>query len=123
MAYDWLGLGRVINRAYPPSDPTDYIEFIIPLLCLGGLYRVTRSYKELLGKAPLMVSVGLILTGAFHFSEAYLIDSNIPFGLIFLFIGHLFDADRNIPVRIATAQKAGGVTPSSLDANGVIHSH
>ncbi len=85
--YDWIGLGREVNRGYPPSHFTDYIEFLIPLLCIGSMYVLASFFRESLSKAPLVISIGLILTGAFHFSDAVFVDSGVPFGLLFLFTG------------------------------------
>jgi len=87
-AYDWLGLGRVINTGYPPSDPTDYVRFLTPLLCTGALYVLARRFRGL-GKAPLVLSIGLLMTAGFHISETYFMDSNIPSGLVFLLAGNL----------------------------------
>lgn len=87
--YDWLWLGRVINRGYLPADPTDYIEFLFPILCIGSLLAMAGHYRLRFGYSHLIAAIGLLLIGAFQYSEAYLVDSNIPAGMMFLFTGSL----------------------------------
>lgn len=89
MAFDWLVLKRVINRGYPPSHVTDYLDFLFPLLCIGAVWEIAQRYGAAVGKAPHALGIGLACTAAFQFSEAYLTHSGIPFGLVFFLTGHL----------------------------------
>lgn len=88
--YDWLGLGRVINRGYLPSDPTDYIEFLFPILCTGSLIAMTSYFRARFSHSQSIAAVGLLLIGAFHFLETYTFGLGIPYGAIFLLGGSLF---------------------------------
>lgn len=87
--YDALVNGREMNTGYTPTDPTDYIKFIFPLLCLGALRIIYNAYKKNVRNSVLILSVAVILTGLFHFFEIYFYDSSLPFGFIFLFFGLL----------------------------------
>lgn len=85
--YDWLVLGRRVNTGYMASDFTDYIKFLFPLLCLGGLYVLYSLYKEKVRKSAFILAAALLFNGLFHFFEIYFTDSEIPFGLVFMFSG------------------------------------
>lgn len=85
--YDGLVIGRKMNTGYIPSDPTDYIKFIFPFLCLGALFIIGTYYKKVVRSSVIVLTLGVILSGLFHFSEIYLYGSNLPFGLLFLFSG------------------------------------
>ena len=88
--YDWLILGRRINTGYNPSDITDYIKFIFPLLCLGGVFVLFSIYKKRVRNAAIILVVAILLNSLFHFFEIYYTDSSIPFGLLFMFSGIIF---------------------------------
>ena len=120
-AYDWLWLDRQINRGYPASDVTDYIDFLFPLCCIGVLYDISKRYGAAAGKAPAVASTGLALTGAFHFSETYFADEGIPFGILFLFTGLLLMLLGTLRLGVRLGSRAGGHRPlawclSSLSA-------
>jgi hypothetical protein len=83
--YDAQVNGRKLNTGYIPSDPTDYIKFIFPLLCLGGLMKIYFVYKRNVRNSVMILLVAVILSGLFHFTEIYFYDSGLPFGFIFLF--------------------------------------
>jgi hypothetical protein len=85
--YDWLVIGREINTGYTPSDWTDYSKFLFPLLCVGGIMVLFNLYKKSIKASATILTISLILHTLFHFSEIYMLDSNIPFGLLFLFTG------------------------------------
>jgi hypothetical protein len=85
--YDWLVIGREINTGYIPSDWTDYIKFIFPLLCIGGLMVLFSFYKKAFKASVTILTISLVLHTLFHFSEVYMLDSTIPFGFLFLFTG------------------------------------
>lgn len=85
--YDMLFNGRRMNTGYTPSDPTDYIKFIFPLLCLAGLVVMKSLYQKQVRNSVIILYVAVILTGLFHFFEIYFHDSDLPFGFIFLFFG------------------------------------
>lgn len=85
--YDAIVNGRKVNTGYIPSDPTDYISFIFPLLCLGGLLVVHTRYKKEVRSSISILVAAVILSGLFHFSEIYFYGSGLPFGFIFLFTG------------------------------------
>lgn len=87
--YDWLVLGRKVNTGYMASDFTDWIKFLFPLLCLGGLYVLYALYKEKVRKSTIILAAALFLNGLFHFFEIYFTGSGIPFGLLFMFSGTL----------------------------------
>lgn len=83
--YDALFNGRRVNKGYIPSDPTDYISFIFPLLCISGIIVVYSLYKKEVRNSVMFLITALILNGLFHFFEIYYYDSELPFGFIFLF--------------------------------------
>lgn len=85
--YDALYNGRTMNTAYTPSDPTDYLFFIFPLLCIGGLMVVYSMYQEKVRNSVMILIAAVILSGCFHFFEIYFYGSGVPFGFIFLFTG------------------------------------
>ncbi|MBY0098205.1 hypothetical protein [Mesobacillus maritimus] len=85
--YDWLVIGREINTGYTPSHWTDYCKFLFPLLCVGGIMVLFNLYKKSIKASATILTISLILHTLFHFSEIYMLDSNIPFGLLFLFTG------------------------------------
>ena len=87
--YDWLGLGRVVHRGYSPSDPTDYVVFLCPLLCIGSVLAAALYNRTRHGVSQMLLAAGLLLNGAFYYAEAYLMGSDIPFGLLFLAGGSL----------------------------------
>jgi hypothetical protein len=87
--YDWLILERKINTGYEPSDPTDFIKFIFPLLCMSGLFALLSFYKNKIKIAAVILGISLILNGLFHFYEVYFYGSDIPFGLLFMLTGLL----------------------------------
>jgi len=89
MAFDWLGLDREVNRAYPPSHATDQIEFLVPLLCIGGVIALVGRWRGALGSSPALLTAGLALFAAFHYSDAHLTGASLPFGLLFMLTGHL----------------------------------
>lgn len=98
-----------MNTGYIPSDPTDYVSFIFPLLCIGGLITVYSLYKKEVRNSILILTAAVILSASFHFFEIYFYDSGLPFGFIFLFTGtlsmiigsgYLFFQLRNIRGRI-----------------------
>lgn len=111
--YDWLGLERQVHRGYPPSDATDYIEFIVPLLCIGTMAAVAKRYGAAAGVMPLVVSIGLGLTAAFHASETYLLHSSIPFGLVFFLTGHLILLAGTIVLAVRIGRAEDGRRPFS----------
>lgn len=88
--YDWLILDRRINTGYIASDITDYIKFIFPLLCLGGVFVLFSLYKKRVRNAAIILVVAILLNSLFHFFEIYYTDSSIPFGLLFMFSGMIF---------------------------------
>jgi hypothetical protein len=88
--YDWLVLDRRINTGYTTFNFTDYIKFIFPLLCLGGLFVLLSLYKKKVRNSVIILTLALVLNGLFHFFEIYYVNSGIPFGLLFLFSGILF---------------------------------
>jgi len=88
--YDWLILDRRINTGYSASDFTDYIKFIFPLLCLGGVFVLFSLYKKRVRNAAIILVVAILLNSLFHFFEIYFTDSSIPFGLLFMFSGVIF---------------------------------
>lgn len=83
--YDALYNGRTMNTAYTPSDPTDYLSFIFPLFCLGGLMVVYSAHQGKIRNSVRILIAAVILSGCFHFSEIYFYGSDVPFGFIFLF--------------------------------------
>jgi hypothetical protein len=85
--YDWLILGREINTGHTVFDWTDYIKFAFPLLCLGGIMILVSLYKKQVKVSAIILFISLILNGLFHFSEIYLTNLSIPFGLLFLLTG------------------------------------
>jgi hypothetical protein len=85
--YDWLVLGREINTGYIVFDWSDYIKFTFPLLCLGGILILVSLYKKLVKGSSIILFASLVLNSLFHFSEIYLINMSIPFGLLFLLTG------------------------------------
>jgi hypothetical protein len=85
--YDWLVLGRVINTGYTAFNWTDNIKFAFPLLCLGGIRILISLYKKQVRGSAIILFISLILNGLFHFSEIYLTNLSIPFGLLFLLTG------------------------------------
>jgi len=98
-AYDWLVLGRVVNQGYEASQITDYAGFIIPLLCLGGVFAIRSRFGRPLGAFAVIMTIGLTLLSIFYASEAYV--PHIPGGLLFMapglllhWIGALFFALR-----------------------------
>lgn len=87
--YDWLVLGRRANTGYIASDFTDWIKFLFPFFCLGGLYVLFALYKGKVRKSVVILAAALVFNGLFHFFEIYFTGSGIPFGLLFLFSGTL----------------------------------
>lgn len=87
--YDSIFNGRRMNQGYIPSDPSDYISFIFPLLCIGGLLVVYSRYKKEVRNSVIILITAVILSGLFHFSEIYFYGSALPFGFIFMFTGIL----------------------------------
>lgn len=87
--YDWIVLDRRVNTGYVASDFTDYVKFLFPLFCLGGLFVLYSLYKERVKKAAVILAAALLFNSLFHFFEIYFTDSGIPFGLLFLFSGTL----------------------------------
>lgn len=85
--YDAIFNGRRMNQGYIPSDLTDYISFIFPFLCIGGLMVVYSHYKKEVRNSVMILIAAVILSGLFHFSEVYFYGSDIPFGFIFMFTG------------------------------------
>lgn len=85
--YDFVVIGRQINTGYFASDWTDYVKFVFPLLCLGGIYVLHVLYSRKLKNPLLLLSAALVFNGLFHFFEIYFPDTGIPFGLLFLFSG------------------------------------
>lgn len=85
--YDWLVLGRMINTGYAPSDATDYLKFLFPLLCLGGIHILQSIYKRKVRRSAIILAAAIIFQSLFHFFEIYALDSAIPFGLLFMFSG------------------------------------
>lgn len=85
--YDALVNGRRLNQGYIPSDPTDYISFIFPLLCISGLLAIYSLYKKEVRSSVIILITSIILSALFNFSEIYLYGSELPFGLLFLFTG------------------------------------
>ncbi|HWL24507.1 MAG TPA: hypothetical protein VNR38_12305 [Ureibacillus sp.] len=85
--YDALVNGRRLNQGYIPSDPTDYISFIFPLLCISGLLVIYKLYKSAVKGSVIILIVSIVLSAAFSFFEIYFYGSGLPFGLIFLFTG------------------------------------
>lgn len=85
--YDVLFNGRKMNEGYTPSDPTDYIAFLFPLLCIGGLMAVYSHYKKEVRNSVICLYAAVLLSALFHFFEIYFYDSELPFGFIFLFTG------------------------------------
>lgn len=65
----------------------DYSKFLFPLLCVGGVIALFALYKKSIKTSVTILTISLILHTLFHFSEIYMLDSNIPFGLLFLFTG------------------------------------
>ncbi|MGI2328405.1 hypothetical protein [Planococcus sp. YIM B11945] len=88
--YDWLVLERTINRGYVASDMTDYIKFVFPLLCFGGLAVLYSLYKNTARKSVIILAAALLFNSLFHFFEIYSPGSGIPFGLLFMFSGTVF---------------------------------
>lgn len=87
--YDWIVLDRSVNTGYAASDFTDYVKFLFPLFCLGGLFVLFKLYKEWIKKSARILALALLFNSLFHFFEIYFTDSGIPFGLLFLFSGTL----------------------------------
>jgi hypothetical protein len=87
--YDWLVLGRKINTGLTVFDWTDYIKFVFPLLCIGGILVLLSLYKKQVIVSALILLLSLILHVLFHFAEVFLIDSEIPFGVLFLLTGSI----------------------------------
>lgn len=85
--YDWLVIGREINTGYTAFDWTDYIKFVFPLLCLGGVIVLLALYKKQVKVSAIILFISLVLHALFHFAEIYLTDSGIPFGVLFLLTG------------------------------------
>ncbi|KAA9022039.1 hypothetical protein [Niallia endozanthoxylica] len=85
--YDVLFNGRRVNQGYTPSGPTDYIFFLFPLLCIGGLVVIYSLYKREVRNSVVILSAAVILSALFHFFEIYFYGFNLPFGFIFLFTG------------------------------------
>lgn len=85
--YDALVNGREINTGYIPVDPTDYIKFIFPFLCLSGLLVIYSRYKKKVRNSVIVLFIAVVFNGLFHFFEIYFYDSDLPFGFIFLFFG------------------------------------
>jgi len=83
--YDGLIIGRKLNTGYIPEDPTDYVKFIFPFLCLSGLMIIHSLYKKKVRIAVILLSAAVIFSGLFHFFEIYFYDSGLPFGFVFLF--------------------------------------
>jgi hypothetical protein len=88
-AYDWLGLGRVIHTGYPPSDPTDYVAFLCPLLCIGSVLAIALHDRLRFGISPMLLAAGLLLNGAYFYSETYQLRLGFPAGFVFLTGGSL----------------------------------
>jgi peptidoglycan/LPS O-acetylase OafA/YrhL len=88
--YDWLVLNRTINTGYTASDVTDYIKFIFPLLCLGGIFVLYSLYKNKIRKSIILLTLAILLNSLFHFTEMYFYGTDIPFGLLFLLTGLVF---------------------------------
>lgn len=88
--YDWLLLDRRVNTGYLASDLTDYIKFLFPLLCLGGIFVLSSLYQKKVCLSTIILSISLLFNGLFHFFEVYITESSIPFGLLFMFTGTLF---------------------------------
>jgi|GEM_PF-2400393 len=87
--YDAMVLERQLHEAAPPSDLTDYTEFLIPLMCISSTVLIFQRYRSQAGIAPYLLALGLLLTSGFHAAEAFLTDSNIPFGLLFFLFGSI----------------------------------
>ncbi|MEH6946540.1 hypothetical protein V7068_05595 [Bacillus sp. JJ634] len=85
--YDALFNGKRWGEGYEPQDPTDYISFIFPLLCIGGLIVVYSLYKKEVRNSIMILISSAVLSGLFSFSEIYLYGSDLPFGLIFMLTG------------------------------------
>ncbi|MFD1739519.1 hypothetical protein ACFSCX_23845 [Bacillus salitolerans] len=85
--YDVLVLDRRINTGYLASDVTDYIKFLFPLFCLGGVFVLFSLYKKKVRASISILAVAVLFHGLFHFSEMYFPNSDIPFGLLFMFSG------------------------------------
>jgi hypothetical protein len=89
--YDWLGLGRLIHTGYPPSDPTDYVVFLFPLLCAGSVLAMAQHSRIRFGMSPVLLAAGLMLNGAYYYAETYIRDSGVAYGLLFLSGGSLLN--------------------------------
>ena len=83
--YDALFNGRRMNTGYVPSDPTDYISFVFPLLCTAGLVALYARYGHKIKNSVILLIVSVWLSGCYHFFEIYYYGSGLPFGFIFLF--------------------------------------
>lgn len=57
------------------------------MLCLGGILILLSLYKKHIKVSAAILFISLILNALFHFSEIYLSNSNIPYGLLFLLSG------------------------------------
>jgi len=82
--YDTLALGRGVDQGYAPTDPTDWIRFALPLLCIGGV--LAAGFVRRRGWAACSIA-GLVLIASYFAAETFLFGRSAPYGLLLLFPG------------------------------------
>jgi len=87
--YDMSIHNRRWGQGYEPTHFLDYIAFLFPLLCIGGLIVIYGFYKKAVRNSIIFLIVAVILNAGFTFSETYFYGSGLPFGLIFMLTGLL----------------------------------
>ncbi|WP_246943889.1 hypothetical protein [Bacillus pinisoli] len=108
--YDLLILDRRIYTGYPPSDHTDYVKFLLPLLCIAGLLMLAYKFHRPLTFSLTILTLALVSSSIFYYMETYQQFSDIPYMILFSLPGMIlfFTGAFSLMVqirRVADAQK------------------
>jgi hypothetical protein len=104
--YDWWVLRRLEHTGYFPSEPTDHLVFLVPLLLL---FTVSMHYlhRRFAGFAWIIAGLGLIAVALWW--EAWRYGSGVPTGLLAL-PGYVMVAGGMIATRRRVYAVAGLLT-------------
>lgn len=106
--YDWSVRGRLEHTGYAPTEPADYLVFLVPLLLLFTL-SMHYVHRRFAGFA--WVAAGFVLIAFALWSEAWRYGSGVPTGLLAL-PGYLMVAGGMIATRRWPFALAGILTLS-----------